>query len=195
MDSQTVMSSTKVESLVGDAPSSRLRTIYLEITSRTQLRPAVKRWDELVITRVARPFPEFNRFLYAAAGFDWLWTDRLQRTREQWLAYLDRPELETWIGYQSGAPAAYFELEAQPGLQQEIRIFGVMPFAVGKGIGGRMLSFAAERGFDRGARRVWLHTCNRDHPHALGNYLARGFRIYSIVEQFTAPPKQPVWPG
>ena len=30
-----------------------------------------------------------------------------------WLAYVDRPELETWIGYLSGTPAGYFELESQ----------------------------------------------------------------------------------
>jgi len=27
-------------------------------------------------------------------------------------------------------------------------------------------------------RRVWLHTCTLDHPHALANYMARGFVPY-----------------
>ena len=31
------------------------------------------------------------------------------------VAWVDRPEIETWIGYLSGTPAGYFELEAQPG--------------------------------------------------------------------------------
>jgi hypothetical protein len=25
---------------------------------------------------------------------------------------------------------------------------------------------------------VWLHTCSFDHPAALPNYLARGFRVF-----------------
>jgi hypothetical protein len=31
--------------------------------------------------------------------------------------------------------------------------------------------------------RVWLHTCNRDHPEALANYQARGMIVYSVEEQ------------
>jgi hypothetical protein len=26
--------------------------------------------------------------------------------------------------------------------------------------------------------RVWLHTCTKDHPHALSNYQARGFQVF-----------------
>jgi len=29
-----------------------------------------------------------------------------------------------------------------------------------------------------GASRVWVHTCTLDHPGALPNYIARGFRVY-----------------
>jgi len=32
-----------------------------------------------------------------------------------------------------------------------------------------------------GASRVWLHTCTLDHPSALANYKARGFRIFKEV--------------
>lgn len=183
---------TKQES---DNAHSHLRTIYLEMMSRAQFRPQTRKLDDLSITQSQRVFPEFNRFLYAAAGRDWLWTDRLSHTREHWLTYLDRAELETWVGYQQGTPVGFFELEKQPGDNVEIRIFGVMPFAVGQGIGGRLLSFAVERSWDWGAGRVWLHTCNRDHPVALSNYLARGFRIFSIVDRMTKHPLQPSWPG
>jgi hypothetical protein len=30
--------------------------------------------------------------------------------------------------------------------------------------------------------RVWVHTCNRDHPQALANYQARGLAIYNIEQ-------------
>jgi len=29
-----------------------------------------------------------------------------------------------------------------------------------------------------GTRRVWVHTCTQDHPHALANYRKRGFRVF-----------------
>jgi hypothetical protein len=30
--------------------------------------------------------------------------------------------------------------------------------------------------------RLWVHTCNRDHPQALANYKARGMVVYRIEE-------------
>ena len=30
--------------------------------------------------------------------------------------------------------------------------------------------------------RIWVHTCNRDHPKALANYQARGMRVYMVVQ-------------
>ena len=29
-------------------------------------------------------------------------------------------------------------------------------------------------------RRVWVHTCDLDHPNALVNYQARGFSVYKV---------------
>ena len=49
---------------------------------------------------------------------------------------------------------------------------------IGKGIGGGMLSLAVREAWEiKGTQRVWLHTCSDDHPHALGNYEKRGFRL------------------
>src|SRR5262245_33605141 len=87
-------------------------TIYLEMTSPDDLRPA-RTGLELDVRRVQLPCPEFNRFFYAAVGGDWYWIDRLRWTYDRWLSYLDRPELETWAAYHAGTPAGYFELEQQ----------------------------------------------------------------------------------
>ena len=44
-----------------------------------------------------------------------------------------------------------------------------------RGIGKAMLTRAAEEAWALSPTRVWLHTCTLDSPHALANYLARGF--------------------
>jgi hypothetical protein len=46
-----------------------------------------------------------------------------------------------------------------------------------------------------GARRVWVHTCDLDHPRALANYQARGFEVFRVVEDDEDLPDQPlgVW--
>ena len=34
--------------------------------------------------------------------------------------------------------------------------------------------------------RVWVHTCNRDHPQALANYQARGMIVYKVEKEALA---------
>ena len=130
-------------------------------------------------------------FLYATVGGRWQWYYRLSWTREQWLAYLDRPEQETWVGYLRGAPAGYFELEYQAGDSVEIVYFGLLPDFIGKGLGGILLSSAVQRAWDVGARRVWVHTCSLDHEVALDNYQARGFHVFKIEQKDVIIPESP----
>lgn len=172
-------------------------TYHLEMTDRSELRPAKSRPADVVLRQAKVPCPELNRFLYTAVGGDWYWINRLPWTYDQWLAYLDRPELETWVAYVSGTPAGYFELEAQAGGNVEIAYFGLLSAFVGRGLGGYLLTAAIERAWDMGASRVWVHTCTLDHPSALQNYLARGFRPFKeVVSEEDLPDQLPgPWPG
>jgi len=152
---------------------------HLEMTTPEDFRPSPFPPDFEV--RQARiPNPELNRFFYAAVGEDWHWTDRLMWTLDDWLTYLDRPEVETWIGYAQGTPAGYFELERQPESQVELKYFGLLPRFIGRGLGSALLTAAVERAWEMGASRVWLHTNTLDSPAALKNYEARGFRVFKI---------------
>ena len=53
----------------------------------------------------------------------------------------------------------------------------------GAGLGKHLLSYGVARAWEMDAKRVWLHTCNLDGPHALANYQKRGFRIFKVVEE------------
>jgi GNAT superfamily N-acetyltransferase len=172
----------------------------LEMTSPQDLRPARPPAVELEIRQARIPCPELSRFLYTAVGGEWFWIDRLSWTYGQWLAWLDRPELETWIGYVQGTPAGYFELERQPGgaaENVELAYFGLIPQFIGRGLGGALLTAAVERAWAIGASRVWVHTCSLDGPASLANYQARGFRIFKterLEKDFPAETPGP-WPG
>jgi GNAT superfamily N-acetyltransferase len=170
---------------------------YLEMTDRAQLRPAGSGAPPLQLVRAEIPCPELNRFLYAAVGAGWWWYSRLPWDHARWLAYLDRPELETWVAYVSGTPAGYFELERQDGDDVELAYFGLLPGFIGRGLGGELLAAAITRAWDIGARRVWVHTCSLDHPQALRNYQTRGFRIFRTEETTEELPDEPLqpWPG
>lgn len=151
---------------------------YLAMAAPADLRlPSSVPPPELEVRRACVPCPELSRFLYTAVGRDWHWTDRLPWRDEQWMAYLDRPEVETWLALVGGTPAGYFELERQPAGEVDIAYFGLLRQFVGRGLGGHLLAAAVRRAWEMGAARVTVNTCSLDHPAALGNYLARGFTV------------------
>ena len=139
--------------------------------------------------------PELNRFLYTAVGGLWHWTVRLSWTYDEWIRYLGRDHLQTWVGYYRGTPAGYFEMETIDD-QVEICSFGLVPQFIGQGLGGDLLTRAVATAWSGGASRVWLHTCNLDSPIGLKNYLARGFQVYKTERmQAVVPCKSPgPWP-
>lgn len=170
---------------------------YLEMTDPHDLRPKRIEHDGLEIRQAEIPSPELNRLLYTAVGGDWYWIDRLDWTYQQWLEWVDRPELETWVAYVSGTPAGYFELERQSDGNIEIACFGLLPQFIGRGLGGHLLTVATERAWQMEASRVWVHTCSLDHRGALANYRARGFRVFREETQSRDLPDNPPgpWPA
>lgn len=180
----------------------RVTTWHLEITDPAAFVPAGPSRTPYELVRAGIPLPELSRFLYASVGAQWRWYLRLAWTYRQWLDYLDRDEVGTWVAYVDGTPAGYFELERQAPDSVEIAYFGLMPAFIGQGIGGALLTDAVNTAWDFGARgrdgtRVWLHTCTLDHPAALPNYQARGFRVFDVVETLDELPDDPTdpWPG
>ncbi len=163
-------------------------TWFLEQTSAADLAPTAGPAPGAGIRIVAAevPSPEFNRFLYTAVGADVSWTDRLAWTSQRWREYVERPGLETWVAYERGTPAGYIELDPQDEGHVEIVYFGLLPAFRGRGIGGHLLSYGTARAWDLAERRpwrsatkrVWVHTCSLDGPHARANYQRRGFRLY-----------------
>jgi GNAT superfamily N-acetyltransferase len=116
------------------------------------------------------------RALYTLVGERWLWRDRLVWTDDELDAYLSAPNVHVWLLTVGGGTAGYFELQ-HGGDAVEVMYFGLVPAFMGQGLGGWMLTRAAEEAFALGARRVVLNTCTLDAPQALPNYLARGFSI------------------
>ncbi|MEV7323663.1 GNAT family N-acetyltransferase [Streptomyces sp. NPDC093970] len=180
-------------------------TWSLEQTSPADLLPAAAPEGGTVeVVRSELPSPEFSRFLYASVGGDIRWTDRLGWTYARWRDHLERPGVETWVGYERGTPAGYVELEAQDDGVVEIVYFGLIPAFRGRRIGGHLLSHGAARAWDLAERwpglsptkRVWVHTCSLDGEHAMANYRRRGFRLFDTkVEEEPDVSAPGPWPG
>ena len=85
--------------------------------------------------------------------------------------------MHLWLLSVADQPAGYFELQHHANGAVEVMYFGLAPAFIGLGLGGWLLTRAAEEAFALGGRRVILNTCTLDAPQALPNYLARGFTI------------------
>ena len=159
-------------------------TTYLHIPAPGQFRPAFVAHPDLRVLEAREPSVAFYRFLYDAVGRDFVWIDRLAWTDAQYQDYLSRPTTTVLVLYYRGTPVGYIDLDASAEESAtEIVYFGLVPAVHGRGFGKHLLSVGVQHAFDDGAERVWLHTCTLDGPHAVANYLARGFIPYKTTMQ------------
>jgi GNAT superfamily N-acetyltransferase len=147
---------------------------YLELD---ELRPA---GAEAHVEQASVPFGPLNRFFYVEIGRDFHWVDRLGWTPARWQAWAE--SVETWLVHDRGTPAGYAEIRAQAGAA-EIAFFGLLEPFRGRGLGGALLTKAAQRARELGDR-VTVSTCELDGAYALDHYTARGFAVVrETVEQ------------
>ncbi len=146
------------------------RVWYLELD---ELRPAREAPSGLRIERAEVPYGPLNRFFYVEIGRDFHWVDRLGWPAQRWQGWAER--VETWVAYERGTPAGYAEIQPLPEAA-EIAFFGLLAPFRGRGIGGALLTRAAERARELHPR-VTVNTCELDGPNAIPNYEARGFRV------------------
>jgi GNAT superfamily N-acetyltransferase len=155
-------------------------TTYLEMRSPDELRPKRCPDERFEIREEKEHDWRFNRDLYLAVGEMWSWNDKRIWTDEQWKDYGLAPELRTFAAYYDNSLAGYYELRRDEAGGVEIAYFGLLPEFIGRGLGGAFLTSAIEEAWriSPPITRVWVHTCNFDHPAALANYQARGMTIY-----------------
>jgi GNAT superfamily N-acetyltransferase len=156
---------------------------YLELPRNHEV-PIVGRFpDGHVLRREILPEPGLSRLLYTEVGRDYGWTDRLEWTNQKWMYHFMKPQMQLWVLWAVTEPAGYFELRREDDDEDSVEIayFGLRPQYTGQGMGGRLLACAVKHARECG-RRVWVHTCTKDHPHALPNYEARGFRVFRTEE-------------
>ena len=152
-------------------------TTYLEMSSPAELQPKRSSDPRFAIREVQPRQWQLNRWLYLNVGEPWSWTDKRVWSDERWQRYVNSDSLRTFVGEYDGHIAGYFELHRVKA-DVEIAYFGLLPEFIGRGLGGPLLTSAIEHAWRRDATRVWVHTCSLDHPRALANYRARGFRVF-----------------
>jgi len=79
------------------------------------------------------------------------------------------------------------------GTEIEISYFGLFPEFIGSGMGKRLLVAALDAAWEYAPTRLYLHTCNTDHPSAFAFYRAAGFIPYAVGFQIMDDPRSHGW--
>ena len=158
---------------------STIQRYFLETTSKEEISPKECGIAGLVIEENDKSDPQFCKFLYQKIGENYSWKDRLAWSLDDWKVYLNQKKLKFFIAKVGEDIAGYYEyLNHEEKKEIEITYFGIFKEYFGKKLGGFLLTHALRMGWAHNPKRIWVHTCTLDHPHALRNYLARGMNIY-----------------
>lgn len=125
----------------------------------------------------------FYRSLYDTVGEPYLWWLRRTLPDAQIAAMLRDPRVSVHVLRLDGRPAGFFELDRTPWPVVNLSYFGLMPHAVGHGVGVAFLRHAIDTAWSLGPRALTVNTCTADHPRALPNYTRAGFRIVRTVRE------------
>lgn len=181
----------------GDGGDSRFRhaagdVVEVTVNYLEMLAPPAERVPPappgVSVEHLVAPSVERYLQLYDAVGHNWYWVDRQRMPTAALRELLEDPRVEVHVLRVDGQEAGLAELDrSEPG-ELRLMYFGLLPGFIGRGLGRWFLRWAVARAWTHAPRRVWVDTCTLDHPRALGNYEAAGFRRFGErVKQFEIP--------
>lgn len=150
---------------------------WLEMTHRPGFaRPHQPLGPPAALLKAESPPPWFFLGLYDAVGRDYAWEDMHQEAEDDLASWLSDPETALYTLMRSGWPHGFFLLDHRERGTCNLAYFGLVPQAVGSGLGLFLLQSAVHMGWDLpGVERMTVNTCTLDHPRALGLYQRVGF--------------------
>lgn len=159
----------------------------LEMTAKPALRPAPE--QGFALERMGAADTGRFRALFRAIGQDIMWFSRLMLAEGELAAIIGDDKVQCFALVREGQDVGLLELDFREEGQCELSFFGVVPSAVGGGAGRYLMNEALTRAWAQPIRRMWVHTCNHDHPSALGFYQRSGFRPYAVMVEVHPDPR------
>ena len=150
---------------------------HLEMTARP-LSPIPHMPTGMALALIAADNPpvEYFLYLYSAVGTEHEWTDWLQRTHQECEAFISDPRIEFFSLMVDGWPGGFFVLDTRQRGVCDLKLFGLIPQAMGRGLSAWLLGSAMHMGWDRpGVALMTVNTNTFDHPRALALYQRMGF--------------------
>ena len=126
--------------------------------------------------------------LYRRVGESVRWDQRLRMRASDLDALLAGGSLHIYVlRSATGQAIGLCEFDRSRLPEIELKNFGVVPEAQGRGLGRWLLAVALRQEWQSTPTRIWLHTDDWDHPAAIRLYEWAGFQVYQIRDQDPAP--------
>jgi GNAT superfamily N-acetyltransferase len=162
----------------------RYRITWLEMTARPGYGwPRLPVGREALLVRADTPPWWYFLALYDAVGRDHAWTDRHADSPAALNAWLADPQVSLHSLMSQGWPQGFFMIDGREEGVADLAYFGLVPEALGRGMGWWLLQTAILTAWQRpGITRLTVNTCTLDHPRALGQYQRAGFTPVRTAE-------------
>ncbi len=164
-----------------DPGNSVLRVTYMEL--RESPPPPTQR---LCTERIAREILANSDYLalYRQVGEPLRWDQRLLMPEADLGALLGGGCLHVYVLRNAQGDALGFcEFDRSAFPEIELKNFGLIPAAQGRGLGPWLLSVALREEWQSSPKRIWLHTDTWDHRAAIPAYERAGLRIYAVRDE------------
>ena len=155
-----------------------LTVTYLEMLAAPTRPPHPAPKRKLALLRAEAMPVHFYRYLYNTVGEPWLWYERRLMDDAALAAVIHDARVELYMLYAGGVPAGFAELDRRKDDEIELAYLGLVPDFIGTGLGGYLLDWTIDTAWRYRPRRLWVHTCNLDHPRALQTYQKAGLVAY-----------------
>jgi len=167
-------------------------TWYIEMRAPPTDDMPLPPMKDLSIKRHTTISTSHYRYLYWAIGRNWDWYGQLLVPEDELSDYLSDPGVEIHVLYKKNIPVGMVDIDRRDPTDVELLVFGIVDGFVGKGLGRYFIRWATRQAWGMHPTddlsgdtftpetpdRIWLHTCELDHPAALPNYKNAGFVVY-----------------
>jgi GNAT superfamily N-acetyltransferase len=174
-----------------DIPEGKVAFVvtFLEMLQAPE-QPLAPSRSDVTLQWWQTPDLDSYRKLFREVGEDWIWFGRLVHDDKTLEHLLAEPARENYLPIIDGKPVGTLELDFANPEEPELSYFGLVPGAIGGGLGRWLMAQALDIVWSRPeTKRLWVHTCTGDSPQALIFYQACGFKPYKRAIEVAEDPR------
>ncbi|MBL4872891.1 MAG: GNAT family N-acetyltransferase [Rhodobacteraceae bacterium] len=150
---------------------------YLEMAQKPSFPyPPMPTGGPTVLLAADNPPVRYFLNMYDAVGSEYEWSDQHEKPLLEVKEFLHDPSVTMFSLMRNGWPAGFFILDARVARECDLAYFGLVPEAVGLGLGKYLLHTAILMGWNLpNVTKLTVNTNSLDHPRALPLYQKAGF--------------------